>query len=89
MAADPSGAAPICPRVNVPTRRGVLSGTIGTVVSLATRAIAAPPGREIPTFESGQYQLAIRNFVLKPRASGQLEAKPPVDVVASPASVLG
>lgn len=33
--------------------------------------------------------LAIRNFVLKPRASGQLEAKPPVDVVASPAGVLG
>jgi thiol-disulfide isomerase/thioredoxin len=59
VAPGPSCAAPVCPGVNVPSRRDILSGTIGTVASFATHAIAAPSAAEIPTFESGRYQFTI------------------------------
>jgi thiol-disulfide isomerase/thioredoxin len=55
-----SGATPVYPRVNVPTRREiVLSGLFGTVASLASPAIASPQAVDIPTFESGRYQFTI------------------------------
>jgi thiol-disulfide isomerase/thioredoxin len=55
-----SDAAPVCPRVNAPTRRDiVLSGLVGTLTSLASPAIASPQAVDIPTFESGRYQFTI------------------------------
>src|SRR5260370_15244164 len=58
--ASPSAAAPVRPIFNGPSRRDVvLSGLIGTVMSLASHAVAAPQAGDIPTFESGRHQFTI------------------------------
>ena len=50
-----SGSVPGRPNVNDPSRRDIiLSGLIGTGVCLA-----APASADIPTFESGRYQLTV------------------------------
>lgn len=58
--ASPSAAAPVRPIFNGSSRRDVvLSGLIGTVMSLASHAVAAPQAGDIPTFESGRHQFTI------------------------------
>ncbi len=58
--ASPSAAAPMRPIFNGPSRRDiVLSGLIGTVMSLASHAVAAPQAGDIPTFESGRHQFTV------------------------------
>ena len=42
-----------------PQRRAVIGGIVSCVASLATKAVAAAPGLDIPVFDSGQYQFAI------------------------------
>lgn len=52
--------APVRPGVKAPTRRDiVLSGLVGTLASLGSSAIASPQAVDIPSFQSGRYQLTI------------------------------
>src|SRR5260370_15392083 len=58
--ASPSAAAPMRPLFTGPSRRDiVLSCLIGTVMSLASHAVAAPQAGHIPTFESARHNFTI------------------------------